>query len=100
MKALAVTASMLLLAGGEAWAAKRHDITNKSCEQIQALLRAEGSALLVTRSKRNQGPRYGLFVSDPGACKGFQQAGKRRVGSTTGTCFVWQCGDAGRSQSR
>jgi hypothetical protein len=75
-------------------------VSNKSCEQIQDLLRAEGSALLVSRSKRVGVPRYGLYVANPGYCRGFDQAGKRKIGSTTGVCFVWQCGDAGRSQSR
>ena len=46
MKRLSIAGLALLLGGGEALAVTRHDVTNMNCEQIKALLRSEGSAIL------------------------------------------------------
>jgi hypothetical protein len=100
MKRLTLTLVLLGLAAGGASAAKRHDISNMSCEQIQTLLKKERSAILVFPAARTEGlNRYGLFV-DERACRAPQVSVKKRVRSTTGTCFVYQCADATRSQER
>ena len=98
MKRLSIAVLALLLGGGEALAATRHDVTNMNCEQIKSLLRSEGSAILRFPASEVAGlTRYGLFVSDRAVCPALQTRAKRRVRSTDGSCFVPQCVDNGQS---
>jgi hypothetical protein len=100
MKRLLLTLELLGLATSQGSAVSRHNITNMSCEQIRALLKKERSAILVFPAARTESlNRYGLFV-DERACRAPQVSVKKRVRSTTGTCFVYQCADATRSQER
>jgi hypothetical protein len=100
MKRLALTMVLLALAAGEASAAKRHDISNMSCEQIQGLLEKERTALLVFPAARVKGMnRWGLYAAER-ACRAPEVAVRKRLRSTTGTCFVYQCTDNGRAQER
>ena len=100
MKRLLSTLILVGLVTGEAWAVSRHNITNMSCEQIRALLKKERTAILVFPGARVKGlNRYGLFA-DERACRAPQFPVSKRVRSTTGTCFVYQCADPNRSQDR
>jgi hypothetical protein len=100
MKRLLSTLLLMALATGQASAVSRHNIANMSCEQIRALLKKERRAILVFPAARTEGlNRYGLYV-DERACRAPQFAVTKRVRSTTGTCFVYQCADPNRSQDR
>jgi hypothetical protein len=101
MKRLSIAVLALLLVAGEALAITRRDVTNMTCEQIKAVLRAEGTAILRFRGSRIEGlTRWGLYVSDQAFCPGLQTLVKRRLRSTTGTCYVSQCVDNGQSLRR
>lgn len=59
----------LLLAAVDASAITRHDITGMSCTKVQALVKAEGVAILRHRSARNPGLiLYDRYVSDRRYC--------------------------------
>jgi hypothetical protein len=98
MKRLSIAVLALLLGGGEALAVTRRDVTNMNCEQIKALLRSEGSAILRFPASEVAGlKRYGLFISDRALCPALQTRAKRRVRGTDGSCFVSQCVENGQS---
>src|SRR6185295_7376002 len=80
-------ALLLALPAAEALAAKRIDVSNKSCVEIRQIMDREKQALLVFESKRVPGlDRYGLYVSDPRYCRAPQVASTRRLSSSTGAC--------------
>ena len=92
MRRLSMALLAVLLGGHEALAVTRRDVTNMNCEQIKALLRTDGSAILRFPASEVAGlKRYGLFVSDRAVCPALQSRAKRRVRSTDGSCFVSQC---------
>ena len=73
MKALGI-AFLLALVAADALAISRHDISNMSCEQTQALVRREGAVILRFRSPRNQSAMlYDRFVSDDRFCGNSEQ---------------------------
>jgi hypothetical protein len=62
MKKLLLT-SMLCLAASGAAAVSRYEITNVTCETVQALIQAEGAVILVYRSSGILGlPVYDRYV--------------------------------------
>lgn len=68
MKKLLLT-GMLALAASTAHAASRFEITNETCETVQAFLETEGSAILVYRSRGFLGlPIYDLYVQGQQFC--------------------------------
>jgi hypothetical protein len=92
---------LLCLYAGDALAAERIDVSNKTCDQIKAILQARGRVLFELPSTRVPGlTRYGLYVDGQRSCRAPEVASLRRLRSTTGTCFVYQCGDNGRAQDR
>lgn len=68
MKRLA-WAALFLLSAGTAHAVTRYDITNVTCETVQALLRSEGTVILSYRSQGILGlPIYDRYVSGQESC--------------------------------
>lgn len=68
MKRLAL-AAVFLSTVGTAHAVTRYDITNVTCETVQALLRTEGVVILSYRSKGILGlPIYDRYVSGQEHC--------------------------------
>ena len=68
MKKLLLTITILLSATS-AQAVSRYEITNVSCETVQALIRTEGSVILVYRSKGILGlPIYDRYVQGQQYC--------------------------------
>jgi len=62
MRRLSMALLVVLLGGHEALAVARRDVTNMNCEQIKALLRSEGSAILRFPASEVAGlKRYGLL---------------------------------------
>lgn len=62
-------ASLLSLTASNAFAVSRYEITNVTCETVQALIRAEGSVILVYRSTGILGlPIYDRYVSGQQFC--------------------------------
>ena len=60
----------LAVAASPAFAASRHDITNMSCAQVQAILKQEGEAILRYGSSRLLGlPLYDRYVRDQSFCE-------------------------------
>lgn len=69
MKAL-LAALALTLVAGEASAISRYQTMRMSCDDVQAVLRHEGAAILRWRSTRNPNlPLYGRYVSDARFCE-------------------------------
>lgn len=68
MRSILVGLVFALTASGAA-ADAAYTITNMSCADVQAALRANGSAILHYRSSRNPGlPLYSRYVSDSRFC--------------------------------
>jgi hypothetical protein len=72
----------------------RHNVGNLSCDRVQAILKAEGSAILAYRSKTNPSiQRYDRFVRDAGLCS----IGRQVLSSTSipvaggQSCRVGKC---------
>jgi hypothetical protein len=64
-----LSAGLLLLSVTGAHAVTRFEITNVTCETVQALIRSEGSAILTYRSKGILGlPRYDRYVQSQEFC--------------------------------
>ncbi len=62
-------AGVLSLAASSAFAVSRYEITNVTCETVQALIRAEGSVILVYRSTGILGlPIYDRYVQGQQYC--------------------------------
>ena len=101
MKRLSIAVFALLLMAGETVAAPRRDISNMTCDQINALLRKDGKALLVSPAGQVKGlKKWDIYVSDRAICAGLETRVKRRIRSTTGTCYVSQCVENGQSLRR
>ena len=95
-------ALLLALSTTEALAAKRINVSNKSCDEIKQIMTQEKApVLLVFESKRVAGlDRYGLYVSNPRFCRAPQVASTRRISSSTGACSLYACVDSGRGGGR
>ena len=101
MKRVSIAVLALVLMAGETAAAPRRDISNMTCEQINALLRADGKALLRSPAGRVKGlMKWDFYISDRAICPGLETRVKRRIRSTTGTCYVAQCVENGQSLRR
>ncbi|MEW9805810.1 hypothetical protein [Mesorhizobium marinum] len=62
-------AAVIALSASDAFAVSRYDITNLTCESVQALIRTEGSAILAYRSSGILGlPIYDRYVRDQQFC--------------------------------
>ncbi len=62
-------ACLLVFAASNAFAVSRYEITNVTCETVQALLRTEGSVILVYRSHGVLGlPIYDRYVESQQYC--------------------------------
>ncbi|HEY6633419.1 MAG TPA: hypothetical protein VIZ90_18355 [Rhizobiaceae bacterium] len=58
-----ILAAIVSLAASSAFAVSRYEITNVTCETVQALIQAEGAVILVYRSKGILGlPIYDRYV--------------------------------------
>jgi hypothetical protein len=69
MKKLLV-ASLVSLVATNAFAVSRYDITNITCQTVQALLQTEGAAILVYRSQGVLGlPIYDRYVTGQQFCE-------------------------------
>jgi hypothetical protein len=99
---LRLLAFVLVLSATDAMAAKRIDVSNKSCDAIKQIMTQERApVLLVFESKRIAGlDRYGLYVSDSRFCRAPQVASTRRISSSTGACSLYACVDSGRGGGR
>jgi hypothetical protein len=94
-------ALLLALSTTEALAAKRINVSNKTCDEIKQIMATEKQALLVFASKRVPGlDRYGLYVSEPRYCRAPQVASPRRFSSSTGSCSIYACVDSARGGGR
>lgn len=70
-----ILAAIISLAASSAFAVSRYEITNVTCETVQALLKAEGSAILVYRSTGVLGlPIYDRYVLSQQYCMGGEVA--------------------------
>lgn len=68
MKKILLT-SILCLVASSAFAVSRYEITNVTCETVQALIRAEGAVILVYRSTGVLGlPIYDRYVLSQQYC--------------------------------
>ena len=92
MKRLLVAAAFSLLAF-EAQALTRYDIDNMTCAQVQALVTADGSAILRYRSTRNFSlPLYDTYVSSQRSCNNDAVALRTGVPTTDKKyCPVYKC---------
>jgi len=92
MKRLLVAAALCLVAF-EASALERYDIDDMTCEQVQALVAQDGTAILRYRSKRSFSlPLYDTYVSGQQACDNSQVAQRTGVPSTDRKyCPVYKC---------
>ena len=64
-----VAATLMSLAASNAFAVERFEISNVTCETVQALLRKEGAVILVYRSQGILGlPIYDRYVSGQQQC--------------------------------
>jgi hypothetical protein len=69
MKKYMIAAAMSLVASS-AFAVSRYEITNVTCETVQALIRTEGSVILVYRSEGLLGlPIYDRYVLSQQYCE-------------------------------
>lgn len=69
MKKILLT-SVLCLAASNAFAVSRYEITNVTCETVQALIQAEGAVILVYRSTGILGlPIYDRYVLGQQYCE-------------------------------
>ena len=69
MKKTLIAAAMSLVAS-QAFAVSRYEITNVTCETVQALIRTEGSVILVYRSRGILGlPIYDRYVQGQQFCR-------------------------------
>ena len=69
MKKILLT-SILCMAATSALAVSRYEVTNVTCETVQALIRTEGSVILVYRSKGILGlPIYDRYVLGQQYCE-------------------------------
>ena len=94
-------AVLLALSATDTLAAKRINVSNKSCDEIKEIMDKEKEALLVFESKRIAGlNRWGLYVSEPRYCRAPQVASTRRFSSSTGACSIYACVDSGRGGGR
>jgi hypothetical protein len=74
MKKYLVAAAISLVASN-AFAVSRYEITNVTCETVQALIKAEGSVILVYRSTGILGlPIYDRYVLGQQYCMGGEVA--------------------------
>jgi hypothetical protein len=88
-----VIAVALLLAAAEAPAQERVTITGLTCEQVQALLKANGTAILRYRSAYNITlPLYDRYVSGQRNCPAGEVASRTGVPTTDRDyCPVYKC---------
>lgn len=69
MRRILLTA-LISLTASSAFAVSRYEITNVTCETVQALIRTEGSVILVYRSKGILGlPIYDRYVLEQQYCQ-------------------------------
>jgi hypothetical protein len=96
----------LLLAAGTAAAdmadyragMPRYFISNKTCEQVQALLQSSGKAVLYWNGRREGMMRSGMYVHGRQACRMQQIAVKATVPtSDTRSCRVIACNGDGKA---
>jgi hypothetical protein len=92
----------VLVASEPALAVERHNIDRMSCAQIQAMLRADGMAILRHKSTRDPSLTvYGPYVRDNKSCRAGFLSVRRSVPATdTNSCPVYQCTSVGRSLRR
>jgi hypothetical protein len=91
MKPVALALPILVLAG-QAWAIVRHDVDRMSCASVQAVLKAEGAAILRYRSQRSGNTLYDRYVRDGSQCKRNQTAELARVpAADDSSCSVRKC---------
>ncbi len=65
-----MAAAVFLLTASSAMAVTRYDVTNITCETVQALLHTEGEAILVYRSQGILGlPVYDRYVNGQQYCE-------------------------------
>jgi hypothetical protein len=87
MKKYLIAAAMSLVASS-AFAVSRYEITNVTCETVQALIRTEGSVILVYRSKGILGlPIYDRYVLSQQYC----EAGEVARGAGVPTADMKYC---------
>jgi hypothetical protein len=85
---LTLTLSLLSL---EAQAISRYNSQSMSCARVQAVLRAEGAAILSWRSKSNA-PLYNRFVTHGGFCENTEITRLTSVPtSDSASCKVLRC---------
>jgi hypothetical protein len=92
MRNLALAIGFLLIAS-DALAASRHNITNMSCAEVQAILQQEGEAVLQYGSRRLLGlPLYDRYVRGQSFCESGEVAARTGVPTADRKyCPVYRC---------
>jgi hypothetical protein len=93
MKRLLMTLPLLLVVG-QAAAMERHDMTKMTCEELQAALRSEKEAVLMSPSSKVPGMmRFDKYVIDPRVCGAPPMHGKDASVKTGDgqSCLVYRC---------
>ena len=86
--AVAICASML---AGESFAISRYDISNKSCNELRAIVGRDGAAILRWRSQRTGIPLYERFVRNMAYCPPGQITDTSSVPAADGNCSLPKC---------
>lgn len=93
MKKTFLAALVLSLVASEAHAISRHDIAGMSCARVQAIVRAEGAAILRYPSQRNPSlTLYDRYVAHGGFCAVNEEAAVAFVPTADrDSCPVLKC---------
>lgn len=97
-----IAALLMSMAASDAFAVSRYEVTNVTCETVQALLRTEGAVILVYRSRGILGlPIYDRYVNGQQSCNADEVV--RRTGVPTSDmeyCPVYKCVESQIFKSR
>jgi hypothetical protein len=93
MKKIILAAFALSLTAFEAQAISRYEIGNMSCGRVQAIVRADGAAILRYPSARNPSlTLYDRYVAHGGYCQANEEAAAAFVPTAdTQSCRVLKC---------
>lgn len=93
MKKFILAAFVLSLTAFEAQAISRYEIGNMSCDRVQAIVRADGAAILRYRSTNNPSlTLYDRYVAHGGFCQADEEAATAFVPTAdTRSCRVLKC---------
>ena len=88
----ALLALILSIFAVDAQAISRYESTRLACVDVQAIIRAEGAAIMRWQSARNPGlPLYGRYVSHDGFCNFDEYADTVFIPAADRRCPVYEC---------